>query len=188
MLNSAAWVRERYGDATLTRVIAACSPAVRERLATGNALHWHPVTELDEFLNALDRLVGRGDGKIAEAAGAAAARVNLGRMGVRVAFFLGRPEFLMRRVAGVWRQYNDAGEMRVLEFANGRMLTELAETRSPSWAFCASITGWLLEAALSAGLKGSTAAHVECRARAGARCLWSIRRASGDRVKADPRA
>src|SRR5271165_6343436 len=153
MLNGAAWVRERFGDEALDRILARCSPAVRERIATGNPIDWHPARELDDFLSAIDHVLGRSDGKLAEAAGAAAARVNLRRMGVRIAMFLARPEFIMRRVAGVWRQYNDAGQMRVLEFGNGRMVAELVGVTSPSWAFCCSISGWLAEAALAAGLK-----------------------------------
>jgi len=167
----------------LERVVAACRPAVRERLATGNALDWHPLDELDEFLTVLDRVAGRGDGTVAQGAGAASARVNLGRMGMRLAFFLGRPEFLMRRVAGVWRQYNDEGEMRVLEFGNGRMTTELVGVQSPSWAFCASITGWLHEAALAAGLKQSTVSHVECCTSSGSRCVWVLRKAPSESLR-----
>jgi hypothetical protein len=176
MLHGAAWVRERFGDEALERVLSACGPAVRERVSTGHAIAWHPVGELDEFLVKLDRTLGTGDGKLAEAAGAAAARVNLRRMGVRIAFFLARPEFIMRRVAGVWRQYNDAGEMRVLEFGNGRMVAELVGVWTPSWAFCCSITGWLAEAAIAAGLKRTVVNHVECRSRGGNRCVWNLRR------------
>jgi hypothetical protein len=84
----------------------------------------------------------------------------------------------MRRVAGVWRQYNDEGDMQVLEFGNGRMVTELVGVDSPSWAFCASITGWLHEAALAAGLSQSAVSHTECRTSGGSRCVWVIRKAS----------
>jgi len=187
MLNGAAWVRERFGDDALRRVLAACGPAVRERVSIGNAIDWHPVDELDEFLTVIDRELGRGDGRIAEAAGAAAARVNLRRMGLRIAFFLARPEFLMRRVAGVWRQYNDAGQMRVLEFANGRMVAELVGVTTPSWAFCCSITGWLAEAALAAALKGTVVNHVECRSRGGGRCVWNLRRDTEEPLPVDAR-
>jgi hypothetical protein len=187
LLNGAAWARERFGDAELSRVLSGCSAAVRERVATGNAIAWHPVAELDEFLTAVDRTLGRGDGKLAEAAGAAAARVNLRRMGLRIAFFLARPEFIMRRVAGVWRQYNDAGQMRVLEFANGRMVAELVGVTTPSWAFCCSITGWLAEAALAAGLKRTIVHHVECRSRGGGRCVWNLRRDADEPLPVDAR-
>jgi hypothetical protein len=90
----------------------------------------------------------------------------------------------MRRVAGVWRQYNDAGEMHVLEFANGRMVTELAGTVSPSWFFCCSITGWLREAGLAAGLKQTVANHIECRGRGRGRCVWHPRRSPDEPLPA----
>jgi len=187
ILNGAAWVRERFGEPALAQVLAVCDPAVRERVMTGNAIAWHPVAELDQFLNALVRTLGHGDGKLAEASGAAAARVNLRRMGMRIAFFLARPEFIMRRVAGVWRQYNDAGEMRVLEFGSGRMVAELVGVGTPSWGFCCSITGWLAEAALAAGLKRTVANHVECRSRGFGRCVWNLRRDGGEALPIDVR-
>jgi predicted hydrocarbon binding protein len=187
LLHGAAWVRERFGEPALEQVLSACDPAVRERVMTGHAIAWHPVAELDAFLNALDRTLGRGDGKLAEAAGAAAARVNLRRMGVRIAFFLARPEFILRRVAGVWRQYNDAGEMRVLEFGSGRMVAELVGVGTPSWGFCCSITGWLAEAALAAGLKRTVVKHVECRSRGAGRCVWHLRRDVDEPLPIDAR-
>jgi predicted hydrocarbon binding protein len=185
LLHAAAWIRETYGAETLDAVLATCSHGVRERVATGNPIDWHPARELDEILTAIDRVLGRGDGALAEEAGAAAARFNLGRMGLRIAFFLGRPEFLMRRVAGVWRQYNDEGQMQILEFANGRMVAELVGVDTPSWAFCASITGWLREAAIAVGLKRVVANHIECKSRGANRCVWHVRRDSAEPLRSE---
>jgi hypothetical protein len=175
LLHGAAWVREKYGEEGLERVLAECSPAVRERCATAIAINWIPRGELVEFLTRADEVLGKGDGKISEAMGAASARVNLRHIALRLAFFLARPEFLMRRVAGVWRQYNTEGEMFVREFVEGRMLAELTGMTRPDWFLCCSITGWLYEAGVATGMKQLAAQHVECRARGGARCLWQLR-------------
>lgn len=175
LLNGAAWVREKYGDEALARVLAACSRDVRERCTTAIAIHWHPADELSEFLATADRELGRGDGKVAEFIGAASARNNLRHMGLRLAFFLARPEFLMRRVAGVWRQFNDEGQMLVRSFVPGRMEAELTGITSPSWPFCCSVTGWLHEAGVATGMKHLITNHAECRARGAARCIWHLR-------------
>ena len=179
LLNGAAWIREKYGEEALARVLAACSEAVRERCATAIAINWHPREELDEFMSAAERVLGNGDGAIAEAMGAASARVNLRHMALRLAFFLARPEYLMRRVAGVWRQYNDEGEMIVRSFESGRMLAEQVGITHPSFAICCSITGWLHEAGIATGMRELTTAHVECRAKGGARCIWKLEWTSG---------
>lgn len=175
LLHGAAWVNERFGAARAEEVLAACTPAVRERCRTAIAINWIPLAELVEFLTVADRTLGTGDGKIAEAVGAASARVNLRHIALRLAFFLGRPEFLMRRVAGVWRQYNERGEMTVREFASGRMLAELTSIPAPDWFLCCSVTGWLHEAGLATGMKALSTHHIECRARGKAHCAWELR-------------
>ncbi len=42
----------------------------------------------------------------------------------------------MRRVAGVWSQYNDEGRMLVREFTSGLMVAELTGLEKPNWVFC----------------------------------------------------
>jgi hypothetical protein len=175
LLNAAAYVREKLGEAPLEDVVASCSPDVRERLETAIAVNWHPQRELCDFLEAADRKLGRGDGKFAEEMGAAGARVNMGKWALRLAFFLARPEYMMRRVAGVWSNYNDEGEMIVREFTRGRMTAELVGLTEPNWWLCCSITGWLHEGGLATGLKRVVTTHAECRARGALRCVWQLR-------------
>jgi hypothetical protein len=100
-------VRDNFGATALEQVLAKCARPVRERCMTAIAINWHPQEELEEFLSVADQTLGRGDGKLAEAIGAAGAQKNLRHMALRLAFFLARPEFLKRRVAGVWRQYDE---------------------------------------------------------------------------------
>jgi hypothetical protein len=175
LLNAASWVRETHGPEAFDRVLASCSPAVRERCAAATtANQWMPMAELVELFAAIDRQLGAGDGKLVEAIGATSARVNLRHLGLRLAFFVARPEFLMRRVAGVWRQYNDEGEMRVLSFNDGEMHSELRGLLAPDWFFCCSITGWLHEAGVATGMKELVARHAYCRAKGEPRCLWEL--------------
>ena len=175
LLNAAAWVSEKFGLDVLPRVLASCSPAVRDRCATATASDWIPMTEFVELLTAVDRQLGAGDGKMAEEIGAMSARVNLRHLGLRLAFFLARPEFLMRRVAGVWRQYNDEGEMLVLSFNEGEMHAELRGLQAPDWFLCCSVTGWLHEAGVATRMKELVSRHTQCRAKSAPRCLWELR-------------
>jgi predicted hydrocarbon binding protein len=179
LLNGAAYVREKHGEEALARVLAACSPAVRDHVATSIAISWIPYEELAELLGAADRTLGKGDGKLAEAIGAWSARANLRHLALRLAFFLARPEFLMRRVASVWKQFNDRGEMHVREFGGGHMIAELTGIPRPNWPVCCSVTGWLHEAGVATGMKALVTEHVECRARGGARCVWRLRWSGG---------
>ncbi len=175
LLNAAVWVRDKFGADALERVFRACSPAVRERCTTAIAINWIPLNEFIEALTVIDRELGAGDGKVAESIGASSARINLRHLGLRLAFFLARPEFLMRRVAGVWRQYNEEGEMLVLSFDEGHMVAELRAMPTSDWFLCCSVTGWLHEAGLATGMKQLVTTHSACRAHGGQRCLWDLR-------------
>jgi hypothetical protein len=175
LLNGATWVRDNFGVTALEQVLAKCARPVRERCMTAIAINWHPQEELEEFLSVADQTLGRGDGKLAEAIGAAGAQKNLRHMALRLAFFLARPEFLMRRVAGVWRQYNEEGEMLVRDFQRGGMVAELSGLSKPSFIICCSVSGWLTEAGVATGMKHLTTVHIECRARGGHRCLWQLK-------------
>lgn len=175
LLHGAAWLRDTYGEAGLEKVLAACSADVRKRWATASAGSWIPQVELVEFLTVADRSLGAGDGTVAEAMGAASARANLRHMALRLAFFLGNTEFVMRRVARVWREHNEGGQMIVHDFVKGRMTAELADQPNPDWFLCCSVSGWLNEAGLATGMKGLVTRHVDCRGRGDARCTWELR-------------
>lgn len=175
LLNAARWVRETYGEHALADILAQCSEPVRERVRSGIAINWNPIEEYVEFLGAAERLLGRNDGRIAEQAGSYGARVNMKPAIVRISVYLLRPEFLMRRVMGIWSQFNDEGEMRVLSFDEDGAQTELVGIRNPQWLFCCSLTGWARELAKTVAKEDATCKHVQCRGRGEPRCLWEIR-------------
>lgn len=175
MLNAAKWVDEEYGTSTLQEVVRACSPAVRERYVSAIAINWHPLEELVEFLGAADRIIGHGDGRIAEHIGAAGARANMRGVVVRFAFYVAKPEFLVQRLANLWRQFNDEGTMRFTEVSEAALKVEVLDLSTPNWLFCCTITGWAREVMRAVGVANPTARHVECRARGQARCIWEVR-------------
>ncbi len=185
MLNACRWIEDSYGPTELERVLSAVPPGVRARLAGGIAITWHPQQELLDFLAAAERVLGTGDGRIAERIGAAGASANVSGSLARALFYVARPAFLMRRLAGLWSRFNDEGSMEVLEFADGLLRFEVKGVPRPDALFCATLTGW-------AGVIGGRfyaerpmVRHVECRARGDERCLWEARWAgiSGERSR-----
>ena len=175
LLNAAKWIEETYGQDALRDVIRACSEEVRDRYTSAIAINWHPMGEFVEFLAVADRLVGKNDGRIAELVGEAGARSNLKGTLVRLVFYVGRPEFLLQRVAGLWRQFNDLGSMHLLAFEDQRVAIEVRGVDTPAWLFCCSITGWAREIVRSVGGEHPIAKHTECRARGASRCVWEVR-------------
>jgi hypothetical protein len=175
LLNAAKWIEEQYGASALTEVIRACSEPVRERYVSAIAINWHPMSEFIEFLEVAERVLGRSDGKIAEQIGAAGARANMKGVMVRFAFYVAKPEYLLQRVAGLWHQFNDEGEMKLLEVTDNTVRVEVSGVKTPHWLFCCVLTGWCREVAASVDMTKPHARHVECITRGGARCIWDIK-------------
>jgi hypothetical protein len=177
LLNAAKFIETEYGQAALRDVIRACSPAVRDRYVSAIAINWHPMSELVELLSTADRLLGKGDGRIAEQIGASSARANLKGAFVRFAMYAAKPELLMKRVAGLWHQFNDEGEMQVLRVdeKTGTVDIQVVGLTETSWVFCCTITGWSREVALAMGFQDAQSRHAECVTKGGHRCVWHIR-------------
>jgi predicted hydrocarbon binding protein len=175
ILNAAKYIEERYGQRALSDIVRACSPAVRETYVSSIAINWHPVEELIEMVDTAEKQLGRGGLKLAQDIGAAGARANMKGMLLRIAFYWGKPEFLMRRAAGLWRQFNDEGEMELIDMDKHHVRVEVRGIREPNATFCAIIHGWIYETAQALGITNATAHHTECRARGNARCMYEVR-------------
>jgi len=174
ILNASTWIRSEFGQAALDRVLDRCGSGVRERCATAIAINWHPVEEFIDFLGSAEQVLGTGDGKLAEHLGEEGARSNLKGALVRMTFWLANPDFLMRRVAGLWQQFNDEGQMAILQADNAVRKIEVSGIAQPNWLFCCTITGWAHVTTQAAGVSNPLARHTECRARGGDRCVWEI--------------
>lgn len=180
LFNAAKWIEREYGQAALRDVLRACSPAVRERYTSAIVINWHPLEELTEFLEVAEKQLGRGDGRIAEQVGAAGARENLRGAMARAALYLANPEFMMKRVASLWSQFNDEGSMEMIKFEPHEMQLEVKGVGAPHALFCATLTGWMTEVAVHFGWKTASAKHSKCRAKGDSRCLWDVRAALPD--------
>ena len=175
LLNAAKWIEDNYGQLALRDVVRACSEPVRDRYTSAIAINWHPFEELIEFLEVADRLLGRSDGKIAEEIGAAGARSNMKGTVLRIAFYLAKPEYLVRRITQLWRQFNDEGSMELVSLDEQSAQFEVKGIPTPQWLFCCTLTGWARELAIALGGDKPVVKHSMCRARGQARCLWEIR-------------
>ncbi len=183
-----AWIEATYGKDALADVLRACSPEVRATCASAIAIEWLPVAQVVEFVGTADRLLSTGTGKLAEAAGEAGARASLKNPLLRAVFYLANPEFLMRRTASIWKQFNDQGEMHLRDFDARGASFEL--TGCDEWhpVFCALLTGWFREIARTMDIQSPNVRHPDCRgrqlqgeARGPGRCLWELRWAPIDR-------
>jgi hypothetical protein len=174
LLISAKWVQEKYGDHGLAEVLRRCSDNLRDRYTTVLPIEWHPQEELIEFISTVEQTFGDQSGRLCVQIGAATAKANLGGFVKQTIFYFANREYLLRRVAALWRQFNDAGELRVLEFDERKARMELLDIPTSNRYFCALITGWSCEVGRAFGVKHPQARHVACIAEKGERCLWQI--------------
>jgi hypothetical protein len=172
LLNAVEFVEKRYGQQALAEVLAECGEPVRQRCAVGIAIEWHPMDELVEFLRVADAHLGRGDGGLAVEAGAAAAEKNLRGMFQRAVLWLANAEFLLRRIATLFRQFNEQGEMTVASLQDGVVELEVKGVPNPHFLFCCVLTGWMRQVSISAGRPRARIDHYACRGRGDGRCRW----------------
>ena len=53
-----------------------------------------------------------------------------------------KPDFLMRRIAGMWQQFNDEGTMEILSMESHRMTVKVSGCRHLPRIFVRLLTGW----------------------------------------------
>jgi hypothetical protein len=106
---------------------------------------------------------------------------------VRIAVYIAKPEYFLRRVAGLWRQFNDEGEMLVHDLGERSGTLEVRGLTRPNAVFCAVLTGWAREIAKGIGIQNPHTRHSECRARGGTRCLWDVRWSAIEATGSDER-
>jgi len=182
LLYAAKWLEETHGQAVLARVLRECQPAVRESYIEAIAINWHPLEEYIDFLTVSERIVGTGDGKIAEEMGEAAARANLRGVVLKVVQYIAKPDFLMRRIASLWRQFNEKGDFVLISADERAVRFEIAGLPEVYPLLCASIVGWSRAVATAIGVEAPIARHTSCRARGGAKCLFEVRSMKGQLV------
>lgn len=175
IINAARWVEDTHGRDMLGTILRQCSPTVRDRYIESIAINWHPVAEYNEFLEVCERVLGSGIGTaVSEAIGAYSARAATRGVLLRLAQYLAKPEFLMRRVATLWRQYNDEGDMVVLQFDERLVRFEIRGLKTTYPLLCATITGWATETSAAIGFAAPVTRHISCKARGGQQCQWEI--------------
>jgi hypothetical protein len=175
LLNAAKYVEERFGRDALGEVLRKCSPSVRETYTSSIAINWHPMVELCEFVEVADKHFGGPRGKLSQQIGAAGARANMKGTLLRIAFYFGRPEYMIKRAASLWRQFNDAGTMELLEMTDTIARIEVRGVPEPNVTFCHILTGWCREVSLALGVRNVDVTHPECLAARGQRCIYEVR-------------
>lgn len=170
--NAAAWVKEEHGEEALARVLSQCSPELRRRFQTAIAIEWHPMSEFTEFLEVAERTLPVQHPSVSESIGERGAHANTQGMLKRSAFFVMTPRFLLNRIASMWGQFNDKGEMTLAHLDQRYGLIELRGVPHPHVLFCEVLSGWVRVVSQAVGLRDPQVKHISCCAKDGNVCRW----------------
>ena len=153
--SSLRYVKERFGDPALARILQALPEAERGRLEHGVlASSWYDLDLFLRFMVEAERQLAPQEPHVV---------MNMGR---------GSPEFIIGRAACVFSSYYDTGELRILETGPGRCLAELVGFEGGAPQFCARMFGWMQRTLELAGARNLRPRHDVCVHRGGAVCRF----------------
>lgn len=160
--SSLRYVRERFGEDALARVIEALPDGDRNVLGHGVlASSWYATEALLRFMQEAERQLRAEEPDVVRRMGRASC--DYGLSGVYKIFFkVGSPEFIISRAARVFSSYYDTGELRMAESGPGRAIAELVGFEGGAPQFCERIFGWMQRTLELAGAKNLRSAHSAC--------------------------
>ena len=170
--SSLRYVKERFGDLALARILQALPEADRGRLEHGVlASSWYEVDLFLRFMVEAERQLAPQEPDLVLNMGRASCDYGLTTV-YKVFFKIGSPEFIIGRAARVFSSYYDTGELRILETGPGRCLAELVGFEGGAPQFCARMFGWMQRTLELAGARNLRPRHDVCVHRGGAVCRF----------------
>ena len=168
---SVRYVRERFGEAALRRVLGPLPTDERLVLEGGIlASSWYPMPLFLHFMQEVERQLATQELHVIRRMGQASAEYGI--KGVYKVFFkLGSPEFIIGRAARVFGSYYDTGRIVVAESRAGRAVLDLSGFEGAP-QFCERILGWMEKTVEMAGAKNLRSGHPRCVHRGDSTCRF----------------
>ncbi|HEX7044309.1 MAG TPA: hypothetical protein VF203_06820 [Burkholderiales bacterium] len=169
------YVLRYHGEEKLKAVLAQLKDQEAAKRLENGALKsaWYPFSLFIDLSETIDRVVGRGDGKLYRAMAAQTAEDDLSTV-YKVFFKFLQPMYIVQKAAQLWSSYYTSGKMLAKQLSPGTIEFEIAEFETPHWAHCESVIGWAERSIQLTGVKGVHADHLECRAKGAAHCRFRI--------------
>jgi len=165
------YLRSRFPDRWdgYVRILDAETRALAEGPCMKSS--WYPFSCFVDLNLKADRLFGNGDLAICREMGREAAKANLPTL-YRIFYRVGSPEFVLDKVASVWRQHHDTGHSTVVFPGPNRASYQVHEFAAPHPTLCRSLEGFLHGSLEVMGLRDTEVHHVHCRLDGAAVCEY----------------
>ena len=168
-----AFVRERFGDATVQQVRASLPAEDQQALNSILTVRWYPFEIGKRLDDAIVAVCGHGDPVFFKQLGAASADKNLTTLHKSL-LAPGKPHAFLERARTIYALYYETGrrEYERTGDKSGVLTTYDAETFSAP--DCQTVIGWYERALELCGASGVRVVEVECRAAGGATCRYTV--------------
>ncbi|MEM7587395.1 MAG: hypothetical protein AAF560_28665 [Acidobacteriota bacterium] len=123
------FLRERFSDAMVERVLDAMAPRERSQLQTVLDLGWYDSGLFENLLGAIVRVAGGGDEAILNQVGRYGAE-DLSQNAYRAYFRSGDPETVLAKMVPIHAKLNRPGEMEILRHADQELSIVVLKPRS----------------------------------------------------------
>lgn len=169
------YVLAHHGEDKLKAVLAGLKDKeAAKRLETGVLKSsWYPFELLIDLTETIDKVVGRGDGKLYRAMAAQTAEDDLSTV-YKVFFKLLQPMYIFNKAAQLWSSYYTSGKLQTTQLGPATIEMEILNFETPHWAHCESVLGWAQKSIEMTGVKGVRADHVECRSKGAQHCRMRL--------------
>jgi hypothetical protein len=168
------WIRRTHGPAGLERVLEAMPPehAYVIRGAVVPSL-WVSFDAVMSFIEAIDRVHGRGDLALVVPLARHAARINMPLLH-RIFYKLGSVEYIMTKAAAVWHAHYDSGSASSRSVRGGLRFT-IDGFAAPHRIHCKTVLGWSEEIVSLCEAKIIAAREVHCRLHGDRVCEFEVK-------------
>lgn len=173
VLNTAAFLREKGGDALWDQVLAAMVPQLSNGITCLTAQDDVPLDDLFALWHAADEILRPEDPQWMERAG----QFAIDRAGrLEYSGIVGKPspeEFLNQRIS-LFRLFYRSGRMEIVQNEEGRAVLRLVDFGPSTPLFCARQTGGLQRTLELAQGGAPSVRHVRCEHEGDAFCEWEM--------------
>lgn len=170
------YVMRHHGEDKLRAVLAQLKDReAAHRIETGGVLKstWYPFSLFIDLTETIDRVIGKGDGRLYRAMAAQTAEDDLSTV-YKVFFKFLQPLYIFNKASQVWTSYYTSGKLQTTQLAPATVELEIVNFETPHWAHCESVLGWAERSIQLTGVKNVRAEHVECRGKGAAHCRMRV--------------
>ncbi|MBA3541618.1 MAG: hypothetical protein H0T79_18535 [Deltaproteobacteria bacterium] len=159
------WIQLSHGAAGVDKVLAMCTPELRDSIAGGIKMaRWYPFEQFVELNVVIDIVFGQGDLGLIKTLGRYGADANLTTI-YRLFFKVGSTQWILGRAVRLWSAHYDSGYLEVTTKGTKGAILKIRGFATPHRVHCMSVLGWCERSVELSGGKRVETTESRCRTR-----------------------